>query len=84
MRRGRYVSALPMSVASTQPPTSGALLPLIAEKWRAHGGAWNAQQQIGTKMPMLRGVQRVARGRLVSAALITGGGHEPVQKIQGL
>jgi hypothetical protein len=35
-------------------------------------------------MPMLRGVQRVARGRLVSAALITGGGHEPVQKIQGL
>jgi hypothetical protein len=51
-------------------------LPLIAEKWRAHGGAWSAQQQIGTKMPMLRGAQRVARGRSVSAALITGGGHE--------
>jgi hypothetical protein len=55
-------------------------LPLIAEKWRALGGAWSAQQQIGTKMPMLRDAQRVARGRLVSAALITGGGHETLYR----
>jgi hypothetical protein len=55
---------------------SGALLPLTSQKWRASGISSNARRQIGMRMPMLRGAQHAARGPSVSAASITGGGHE--------